>query len=340
MQEIILKKKRNLEQEYTIHLFEWCNLSCAFCWQDHNAPDGLTDIMSKLGPIGEYFREEAAEYIVLNIMGGEIFADEIFDADMLETYKAFVNGIKAVGDKYDKKVSISWVTNLVTDKLEEIDALMEHTDNVGVPNRLSTSYDRKARFNILNLEKFKRNMTYFGSKVDSVNMLFSKKAIKELITENDPYFEEIYKTDTKIYIDYMMPDSTKADVPSDQDLYDAFTYLIDNYPKVEPIASWMTKRSQPLSCRTSKLVLPDGTSCQCGNLIEDDVNEEVYGGLVEADSNHSIENLFIEKYGCASCEYLDRCQLSCFMQHAAINRVEFDECVYKKTHRYIDAVEI
>jgi len=35
MREFIIEPKRDPEQEYTIHLFEFCNLSCAFCWQNH-----------------------------------------------------------------------------------------------------------------------------------------------------------------------------------------------------------------------------------------------------------------------------------------------------------------
>ena len=35
MREFLLEKKRDPEQEYTIHLFEYCNLRCSFCWQDH-----------------------------------------------------------------------------------------------------------------------------------------------------------------------------------------------------------------------------------------------------------------------------------------------------------------
>ena len=35
MREFLIDPKRDPEQEYTIHLFEFCNLSCSFCWQNH-----------------------------------------------------------------------------------------------------------------------------------------------------------------------------------------------------------------------------------------------------------------------------------------------------------------
>ncbi len=31
MREFLIDPKRDPEQEYTIHLFEFCNLSCSFC---------------------------------------------------------------------------------------------------------------------------------------------------------------------------------------------------------------------------------------------------------------------------------------------------------------------
>lgn len=45
MTDLLLNSKRDPEQEYTIHLFEYCNLSCSFCWQDHDSLVGVDDIL-------------------------------------------------------------------------------------------------------------------------------------------------------------------------------------------------------------------------------------------------------------------------------------------------------
>jgi radical SAM protein with 4Fe4S-binding SPASM domain len=120
----------------------------------------------------------------------------------------------------------------------------------------------------------------------------------------------------------------------------AFKHFIDNYPKVDPIRGWIENDFNYVSCRTSKLVLADGTMCNCGNLVQDEKSIKFYSSKIEAMDNSRIEDSFLEKYNCASCEYLDRCGMGCFMQHDYKFREELDECVYKLTHRYIDDVRL
>ena len=80
--------------------------------------------------------------------------------------------------------------------------------------------------------------------------------------------------------------------------------------------------------------------CQCGNLVQDEKTIKFYSSKIQKNDNSIIENKFLEKYDCVSCEYLDRCSLGCFMQHDYKFREELDECVYKITHRYIDNVQL
>ena len=49
--DFILRDKRDKQQEYTIHLFEFCNLSCPFCWQDHDNIVGIDTVLDKLESI-------------------------------------------------------------------------------------------------------------------------------------------------------------------------------------------------------------------------------------------------------------------------------------------------
>ena len=46
MREFLIDPKRDPEQEYTIHLFEFCNLRCAFCWQNHEDTIGIDYVMT------------------------------------------------------------------------------------------------------------------------------------------------------------------------------------------------------------------------------------------------------------------------------------------------------
>ena len=341
MRDLILEKKRDPEQEYTLHLFEYCNLRCSFCWQDHENRVGLDTIIQKLDPIEKFLQTETRDSVVFNAMGGEVFAPEIFDEHMLQQYKDLSWGIKELGKKYNKQVKVNWVTNLVTNKISLIEDLMNYSSTIGLNAQLVTSYDPRGRFNVNDFIAFKANMNYFGKRITCISMLLNSPNIDYILKDKDPYFKELYNKGYYIYFDYYMPDeSADIQAPTDEQLRQVFQHLIDKYPKVHPVADWINNKKNYASCRTSKLVLADGTMCNCGNLVQDEKVIKFYSSKIEKADNSAIENKFLEKYDCVSCEYLDRCTLSCFMQHDYKFREELDECVYKITHRYIDNVRL
>ena len=172
-------------------------------------------------------------------------------------------------------------------------------------------------------------------------MLITKPMIKFHLEQGDPYFKHLYDEGYEIYFDYYTPDQhAKYFMPSDTELFKFFKYIIDNYPQCSPVREWIFNKRNYASCRTSKLILQDGTLCQCGNLVQDPKDLVMYSSPIKKKDNSIIENKFLEKYNCASCEFLDRCTLGCFMNHDYKWREELDECVYKLTHRYIEDVRI
>jgi MoaA/NifB/PqqE/SkfB family radical SAM enzyme len=341
MRDLILERKRDPEQEYTLHLFEYCNLRCSFCWQDHENKVGLSNIVDKLEPIEKFLKTETRHSVVFNAMGGEVFAPEIFDDFLLDQYKQLSLGILNLAKKYNKAVKINWVSNLVTNKIKEIEELFDYSKQIGLHAELVTSYDPRGRFNINDFMSFKKNMEYFGKRVTCISMLLNSPNIDYILKDKDPYFKYLYEQGFYIYFDYYMPDeSADFQAPTDEQLRDVFKHFIDKYPKVHPIADWIENDTNYASCRSSKLVLADSTMCQCGNLVQDEKVIKFYSSKIQKMDNSEIEDKFLEKYDCVSCEYLDRCSFSCFMQHDYKFREELDECVYKITHRYIDDVRV
>lgn len=341
MRDLILERKRDPEQEYTLHLFEYCNLRCSFCWQDHENRVGLSNIVDKLEPIEQFLKTETRDAVVFNAMGGEVFAPEIFDEFLLDQYKQLSLGIVNLAIKYNKQVKINWVSNLVTYKIKEIEELFDYSKQIGLHAELVTSYDPRGRFNVNDFIYFKKNMEYFGKRVTCISMLLNSPNIDYILKDKDPYFKHLYNQGFYIYFDYYMPDeSADFQAPTDSQLRDVFKHFIDKYPRVHPISDWIENDKNYASCRSSKLVLADGTMCQCGNLVQDEKVIKFYSSKIEKMDNSKIEDNFLEKYDCVSCEYLDRCSFSCFMQHDYKFREELDECVYKITHRYIDDVRV
>ena len=82
MREFLIDPKRDPEQEYTIHLFEFCNLSCSFCWQNHQDKIGLDTVLNKLEPIEKFISKENKNKVTLNLMGGEVFAPTIYTKEL------------------------------------------------------------------------------------------------------------------------------------------------------------------------------------------------------------------------------------------------------------------
>jgi len=343
MREFIIEPKRDPEQEYTIHLFEFCNLSCAFCWQNHSDKVGINTVLEKLEPIEKFVSKEYKNKITLNIMGGEVFAPSIYTKELNEAYKKLSLGISNIAKKYNKLYSLNWVSNLVTSQegLSQIEDLFQYSKDNEIPARLSTSYDPRGRFNKSQFETFKGNVEYFGDRVTCFSCLLTKPSIEYYLNNGDEYFDYLYQKGKYIYFDYYMPDEhAEHNMPTDELLLKFFKYCVDNYPNVHPIKDWIFNRKNYASCRVSKLVLADGTLCMCGNLVQDKKSLSMYKSPIKRMNNSIIENKFLEKYNCASCEFLDRCTLGCFMNHDYRYREELDECVYKLTHRYIEDVRL
>jgi len=343
MREFLIDPKRDPEQEYTIHLFEFCNLSCSFCWQNHQNKIGIDTILNKLESIEKFVSKEYKNKITLNLMGGEIFAPSIYNKELNESYKKLSLGIQKIAIKYNKQFSLNWVTNLVIDKngIEQIEDLLQYLKDNKISSRLTTSYDPRGRFNKLQFEIFKNNVVYFGEKITCFSCLLTKPNIEYYLNYGDEYFDYLYNNGKYIYFDYYMPDEhAEHNMPTDELLLKFFKLCVDKYPNVHPIKDWIFNKKNYASCRVSKLVLADGTLCQCGNLVQDNKSLSMYKSPIKKMNNSIIENKFLEKYNCASCEFLNRCTLGCFMNHDYKYREELNECVYKLTHRYIEDVRV
>lgn len=169
-------------------------------------------------------------------MGGEVFAPSIYTKELNEVYKQLSLGIQKIADKYNKQCSLNWVSNLVTDKLDLIEDLLQYSKNNNITTRLTTSYDPRGRFNPKQFEIFKKNVDYFGDRVTCFSCLLTKPNIEYYLTEGDEYFDYLYNNSKYIYFDYYMPDEhAKFNMPSDELLLKFFKHCVDNYPNVHPV---------------------------------------------------------------------------------------------------------
>lgn len=353
LSDFALAKKRDDEQEYTLHLFEKCNLKCSFCWQDHNALKGVDTILEKMVPIKEFLDQETKPKVSFNVMGGEIFDDSIFNRKLFDNYIDLSLEIVNYAKSKNIEARINFVSNLVTEQPQKVAELLDTLTSLGIKNTLVTSYDSRGRFNKAQFTLFKQNVEILRERIASVSMLLTKPVIRQIMNEGDEYFKYLYKEGFEIYFDYYTPtienDQTQTTdqmqtvmAPSDLDLLKVFYYLVDHYPNVQPIKAWIENTTNTASCRRSKLVLADGTKCLCGNLqLTEEKNIRFYNATIKKDDNGEIEDNFLKRWDCLSCEYFERCQLGCFMQHDYAARGQMVECPFKLTFdKIVHGVEV
>lgn len=318
--------------EIELHFFEFCNLSCAFCGQDHASKVGMDTILSKIEPVCSFITTNQKNHHIVNMMGGELFNDDVPDAifgDYLEFAYAVHSHARSVG----KQCHFNWVTNLVFKNRERVSALIASLRNLGVSTKLSTSYDFAGRpLSEAKKTTFHQNLEWFNQKhpniIYTIGFVLTKQAIKRILTSRDEEFEYLYDH-FPLYFDYYVPEKLSQHmIPSDREHLEAFLFIAKHYPKVAPVSDWINHEFNQMTCYSlNKLtLLPDGREVKCRYLKYDEAD---FNTPIDYSSNANIIQNHLDKYGCLTCEHYDRCSFRCFVQADWSNRERMDVCLYK-----------
>ncbi len=261
----VLKDKLPISSEIELHLFDFCNLRCTFCGQDHESKEGMEEIRNKILPVQEFISKNTIDSHIVNIMGGEIFNDEVPD-HLFKDYENLATSIHEHAQSLGHQCTFNWVTNLVFKKSHRVENLLTALKSKGISTNLSTSYDFSGRKTSLWKEDlFKENLEKFKTNIYTVGFVMTKPTIQFLLNQNDPYFEYLYGQ-FPIYFDFYVPEKTaRFLMPSDQDMLDAYLFLAKRYPKVSPVKELLTRRENRMTCYSlNKLtLLPSGKEVKC-----------------------------------------------------------------------------
>lgn len=305
----ILASKKSARKEAHIILFEYCNLRCTFCHQDHDSTIGLDKISSKI----ETFiaNTESDESYIVNITGGELFLDEFPDS-LFEEY--FAVGKRILEHFTD--VQLIFGTNLVYSKVDRVVALITRLKAYGDVT-LATSYDPAGRFNRTDKELFFKNIPLVADLVETLSLVITKQNIDIFLagTEGEE-FKYLYDN-FPVYFDHYIPSvAYQQHQPSEDLISKLYLKLNERYPEAQPIKDWKRQRFNELTCRSTKIVNKDGVVTTCWSEAgKDSILDETQGLLAKADA----EARFLEKYDCLSCEYYKRCGLRCFLHHSFVD---------------------
>jgi hypothetical protein len=320
--------------EIVVCLFDHCNLTCAFCPQEHDSKLGASreEILSKVPDIAKWINSNnRSSYFKLHIMGGELFQDGWIDSGFLLHYQEFIDEIrKAVSA--NKELYFNFITNLVFDRTDEVKAFLDKNSL-----KVSSSYDPKGRFNSAQFEVFKRNVEIFKSYVQMFSIVLTKQNMRAVIN-GDKYFDYLYQnfsTDWDSFIP-AMDSGNEAMMPKESEMLEFYKHLVDNYPKCLNITYFTEpSSSNKMSCTRGNgfTVLRDGpvpNGCSGSVFLKDASSKDTWSPII-------VEK-FIEQYNCFECEYFKTCSFTCFIKNDYKKIVrDVGDCVFKLTYKHVES---
>lgn len=331
----LLKDKVPDYAEIEIFFFEHCNLRCVHCFQDHESTLGMTreSILGKIDLIDNFITNTPKEYVTLNIMGGELFQDWLFD-EFLPVYSEFVYAVNSIAERTNKTVRFNFVTNLLATDARFKDWLEQHK------LKLSVSYDLSGRFNREQLALFKQNIEVYREYIEIICLVSTKQNINILLEQGDEYYDYLYSNFT-CYWDQLTPGPTVPTelVPSESLYLKFMLHLVDHYPKCTNLEAFVNKQQfNKMSCPSMNKLLIEANNNTSSCRIQQHKTSNDFISIVDI-TNDAIIEKFVDDKGCLTCEYFQRCPFSCFVRNDWKRLVrDFEGCIYKETFRYVDKV--
>lgn len=323
----VLASKLPESSEIEHHLFEFCNLNCSFCGQDHKSTVGMDSIVDKAHQTVDFIMRSPLKMHTINVMGGEIFNDGI-GVDVFLQYFEFYEIIRKACADLKVDFQINWVTNLVfKENREMVDLLLEKT---AMHSRISTSYDFAGRG--LNLNKkmlFEYNLLYYKKYIGVVGFVLTAPAIRKLIANKDRFFRDILYGNYPLYFDWYVPEKTAEKMmPSEQETLDGLLFIAENYPEVEPVKSLLQNKENKMTCYSlnKTTILPDGKEVKCRYM---EYEPDQFQNPIDYSSNANIITAHIERHDCMSCEWYEKCQFRCFVNADWGKLERLPECLFK-----------
>lgn len=293
--------KRQTTGEIIVTLFEYCNLSCKFCNQDHDSMEGVKTITSKIDQIKQLISKKDKEFYSIHLMGGEVFADGL-STSTVNDYQYLCHRINEYSIDNDIKIEICFTTNMVWERTARVKTLLDITGA-----KLITSYDPSGRFNKETFKIFKERVIEFTPYLKSVNVIMTKPTIRKFMSHDIPFFSYLYSNfDT--YFDYYTPEKNMGQyLPNDVELRDFMLHMLKCYPEALPFADYRSKIKKKMSCMDTITIMPDGSHGACTILLKDFKKPNV--------SKQQMEQEWFEQYNCLTCQHFQYCSMGCFLSN-------------------------
>jgi hypothetical protein len=316
---MMLESKRQRIGEVEICLFENCDIVCSFCQHDKNSIIGMTEeeIFSKIDISINFAnsRKNSIDHIIYNIVGGEIFQDGLMD-EYLPIYTRFLFELNKRTVEIGLSCEMVLATNLLFKDTDGMTTFLEGLAELKINYKLGVSYDITGR--PIN-STYKNNVITLKDYITSCCVVGTKSTLTKLIAGETKFFDTMYNM-FPIYLDDYIPDpGFEAETPKDSLKLAAYKYIVEKYPKMDPVARVMKMDSNHMSCMSlAKIsIMPDNSVSNCKwhrykntnfHTYKNDPDAEIY-----LDTAPQMRR-FMEVKDCMGCEFYKKCPLTCFTQ--------------------------
>lgn len=337
-EKIIDKRKRTEAGEIIVTLFEFCNLNCVFCNQDHSSIVGFDTILEKkqttIDVINLLKTSKNKDNFSINIMGGELFEDKIPDK-LFEDYKELILSLKSWGEINETPIDVTLVTNFVWTNKQRVLKLIEETSV-----SLGTSYDPAGRFNPDTLAIYEKNVKDFKDHIKLVNVILTKQNIDKFLKNQVPFFDYIYEN-FEVYFDHYTPENNvNVVLPKDVDLKAMALHMYERWPNAYPYKNYVLKTKKNMTCMDTYTIMPDGRYGKCDILLAPSKPEKVIPiKFHKIETKTELEQKWFDNYNCLECDQFYRCSLGCFLSNHINSSRTQETCWLKEVYDYIDSKE-
>ena len=343
----------NIEIQCLLHTH--CNLRCKFCFETKSG--GIRennkinvdyirklprDIFDTIFPTMQKFN---IVYFNMNIMGGELFSDDIPD-DIFDEYYNFASTMKEmIHNNYpDATIRFKCLSNGVYKNLDRVIQFLDSFES-----KIILSYDPIDRFSCDQQKQiWKETFDYFKNKEKyklTLSIVLTKKTILKYF--DDPLFTTLGNmiyTDTNIYVPRL---DYQEYLPSDDDLFNFYKWCIDhelfNISMVHNLFIAAIHNINTSSCgRKSDFIFGEDFLKKYNSDFVDKCTEEspipkdeYYGYYSDeikdvCDCARYKRPIGLQKRGCFTCEHFKYCPKMCWTQ-ILFQHYPIGECPFKRT---------
>jgi len=330
--EKLLAPKHSPFLEIEVHLFENCNIACGYCSQDHKDKGPNRDSFSSKAKLAkEYisFLKPTNEYLILNIMGGELIQDK-FNIDIYKMYFDFIQEVISHENFPKRKVGIT--SNFLFKNSENLDYLLAELNRANIPFELKTSIDLKGRpYAKGDKEIFESNLTKYKSILSCISFCLHKLNIQEILKNKDQELERYYSEGYSLNFDWYIPDPARSHIfmPSDQECKEVLGVLFKKYPKADPLSRYLNNDLNPIQCCSENRILIPANE-KVSNCVYLPHKEEDYRSGLNRGTTYDKAAKWVEDQDCLSCKHLNRCGFYCYAASDYNKRIKNAVCFIRE----------